>query len=364
MIRVKIQLGKDSYEICIVSGLLPRVGLWLKEKKYSGKAVIVTDTTVKEFYADILEHGLSNAGFMVTVLQVPPGEEQKTLANAGRLYERLAEAFTERTSPVLALGGGVIGDLAGFVAATYMRGVPLIQLPTTLLAMVDSSIGGKTAVDHGALKNMVGAFYQPSLVVADIDTLKTLSKEELSNGMAEVIKHAAIKDKGFFDFLKDNIESAMSLNAEVLGNILEKNVRIKASVVEADEKESGLRKILNYGHTIGHALETITDFKIKHGQAVAIGMVAAAKISRRLGMLQEQEAVKLEAVIGQAGLPVMLPHLNRDEKEKLLDIIRHDKKVLDDKIIFVLLKSLGNAIISDKVSMGLIEEVLFGWKSA
>jgi len=364
MIKVKIELGKNSYEICIGSGLLLRVGLWLKEKKFSGKAVIITDTTIRGLYADILERGLATAGFTVTVLEVPPGEEQKTLANAGRLYQKLAEVFTERTSPVLALGGGVIGDLAGFVAATYMRGVPLIQVPTTLLAMADSSIGGKTAVDHGTLKNMVGAFYQPSLVVADLDTLKTLPKEELSNGMAEVIKHAAIKDKGFFDFLEKNIDGAMSLNAAVLGNILEKNVRIKASVVEADEKESDLRRILNYGHTIGHAVETVTDFKIKHGQAVAIGMVAAAKISERLGFLREEDVNQLELLLHEAGLSVRMPEFNRDEKEKLLNVISHDKKIVDDKIMFVLLKSLGNAIISDKVNTGLIEEVLFGWKSA
>src|SRR4030042_2863721 len=195
MIKVKVELGKNSYEICIGSALLPRVGLWLKEKNFSGNAVIITDTTVKELYAGVLEHSLANAGFNVTVLEVSPGEEQKTLATAGRLYQKMAEAFIERTSPVVALGGGVIGDLAGFVAATYMRGVPLVQVPTTLLAMVDSSIGGKTAVDHGSLKNMIGSFYPPKLVVADLDTLKTLPREELSSGMAEVIKHAAIKDR-------------------------------------------------------------------------------------------------------------------------------------------------------------------------
>jgi 3-dehydroquinate synthase len=364
MTKVKVELGKNSYEMSIGTGLLPRVGLWLKERNFSGKAVIITDTTVGGLYAEALERGLASADFKVTVLEVPPGEEQKTLANAGRLYQRMAEAFAERTSPVLALGGGVIGDLAGFVAATYMRGVPLVQVPTTLLAMADSSIGGKTAVDHADLKNMVGAFYQPGLVVADLDTLKTLPREELCNGMAEIIKHAAIKDRGLLDFLEENMERAMRLDTAVLENILEKNVRIKASVVAADEKESDLRRILNFGHTVGHAVEAVTDFRIKHGQAVAIGMVAAAKISRRLDMLNEADAIKLEAVIGQAGLPVKLPALNRDEKERLLDLIRHDKKVRDDKIIFVLLKSLGNAVISDKVSVGLIGEVLFGWQSA
>jgi 3-dehydroquinate synthase len=364
MIKVKVQLGKNSYDICIGYGLLPRVGLWLKQRNYSGKAVIITDTTVRELYASVLEHSLSNAGFTVTILEVPPGEDQKTLSAAGRLCRNLADSFAERTTPVLALGGGVVGDLAGFVAATYMRGVPLVQVPTTLLAMVDSSIGGKTAVDHGSLKNMIGAFHQPSLVVADTDTLKTLPEQELSNAMAEVIKHAAIKDKGFFDFLETNMEKAISLKEDVLERVLEKNVRIKASVVEADEKESDLRRILNFGHTVGHAVEAVTDFKIKHGQAVAMGMIAAARISNRLGFLRDEEATKLELLIGKAGLPMKLPELGQDEKEKLLEFIKHDKKVQDDKIRFVLLKSIGNAFVSDKVESSTVAEVLFGWRPA
>jgi len=364
MIKVKIGLDKNSYEIYIGSGLLPRVGLWLKQKNFSGKAVIITDTTVRGLYAEVLERSLANAGFTVIILEIPPGEEQKTLATAGRLYQKLAEAFAERNSPILALGGGVIGDLAGFVAATYMRGVPLVQVPTTLLAMADSSIGGKTAVDHATLKNMIGAFYQPALVVDDVDTLKTLPKEELSNGMAEVIKHAVIKDKGFFEFLKKNITAAMAFNIGVLENIVEKNARIKAPVVETDEKESGLRTLLNFGHTVGHAVEAIMDFKIKHGRAVAIGMIAAAKISERLGFLQKDEVNQLELLLHEAGLPVRVPEFNREEKEKLLEAIKHDKKVRDGKIRFVLLKAIGNPFISDDVGTDLIGEVLFGWKLA
>jgi 3-dehydroquinate synthase len=362
MKKVKVKLGNNSYEITIGSGLLQRIGLWLKEAGFSGKAVIITDTTVRGIYADTLEHSLTNASFNVTVLGVPAGEEQKTLETAGGLYDKLAEAFAERSTLILALGGGVIGDLAGFVAATYMRGVPLIQVPTTLLAMVDSSIGGKTAVDHGKLKNIVGAFYQPKMVVADIDTLKTLPKEELSNGMAEVIKHAAIKDKDFFEFLEANMGRAMALNTEVLENILEKNVRIKADIVEKDEKETSVRAILNYGHTIGHAVEAVSNFKIKHGQAVAVGMIAAAKISHRMGILHQDDVIKLDGVIKDAGLPTKIPDLSREDKEKLLQLIKHDKKVLNDKVRFVLLKSIGNAFLSDAVDPGLIGEVLFGWR--
>jgi 3-dehydroquinate synthase len=362
MKKVKVALGNNSYEICVGSGLLPRIGLWLKEKGFTGKAVIITDSTVKGLYAATLERSLTNAGFNTTVLEVPAGEEQKTLESAGRLYHQLSLAFAERTTPILALGGGVIGDLAGFVAATYKRGVPFVQVPTTLLAMVDSSIGGKTAVDHGQLKNEVGAFYQPKMVVADIETLKTLPKVELSNGMAEIIKHAVIRDKGFFEFLKENMADAMAFNTGVLEYIIEKNARIKAPVVETDEKESGLRTLLNYGHTVGHAVEAVMDFRIKHGQAVAVGMAAANKISSRMGILHEDEAARISEVIGSAELPVKTPDLSREQKEKVLEVIKHDKKVREGKIRFVLLKSIGNAFITDKVESGLIGEVLFGWR--
>jgi 3-dehydroquinate synthase len=362
MKKVKVALGNNSYEICVGSGLLPRIGLWLKEKGFTGKAVIITDSTVKGLYAATLERSLANTGFNVTVLEVPAGEEQKTLESAGRLYQELSVAFAERTTPILALGGGVIGDLAGFVAATYKRGVPFVQVPTTLLAMVDSSIGGKTAVNHGQLKNEVGAFYQPKMVVADVDTLKTLPKVELSNGMAEVIKHAVIRDKGFFGFLKENMADAMAFNTGVLEYIIEKNARIKAGIVAKDETESNVRTILNYGHTIGHAIEAVSNFKIKHGQAVAIGMIAAAKISERLGFLREADLNQLELLIQEAGLPVRMPDFNREEKEKLLEAIKHDKKVREGKVRFVLLKSIGSAFINDKVESGLIGEVLFGWR--
>ncbi len=364
MIKVRVELGKNSYDVCIGSGLLPRIGLWLKEKGYSGKAVIITDSIVRPLYAGILERSLANAGFTTTVIEIPAGEEQKTLAAAGRLYEEMAGALAERSTFVFGLGGGVIGDLAGFVAATYMRGVPLVHIPTSLLAMVDSSIGGKTAIDHANLKNMIGAFYQPKMVVADIDTLKTLPKEELSNGMGEVIKHAVIKDRAFFAFLQANMAAAIALNTGALENIVEKNVRIKGLVVEIDEKESDQRAVLNFGHTVGHAVEAVTDFKIKHGQAVAIGMIAAARISERLGFIHDEEVNQLELLLHDAGLPVRLPDFTREEQDRLLEIIRHDKKVRNGKIRFVLLKGIGSAFISDKVETGIIAEVLFGRKPA
>lgn len=357
MKKIKVELGSNSYEIRIGSGLLTRTGLWLKEKGFSGKAAIITDATVKGLYGDALNQSLTDAGFAVTTLEVPVGEEQKSLETAGRLYHELSSSYVERTTPVLALGGGVIGDLAGFVAATYMRGVPLIQIPTTLLAQVDSSIGGKTAVDHGQLKNAIGVFYQPKLVIADINTLRTLPEAELANGLAEVVKSAAIRNRNFFSFLESNIDSAKSLDVAILEKIVFETAHIKAEVVAQDEKDLGLRSLLNYGHTIGHALETASNFQLQHGQAVAIGMIAAARISSRMGILDKSDVIRLTNVIRKAGLSIEMPDLNIED---IISAMKHDKKVWQDRIRFVLLKSIGNAFITDEVSPSLIEEVLVG----
>jgi 3-dehydroquinate synthase len=357
MKKIKVELGSNSYEVRIGAGLLALTGLWLKEKDFSGKIAIITDTTVKGLYAGILNQVLTKSEFNVTTLEVPAGEEQKSLETAGRLYHELSSSYAERTTPILALGGGVIGDLAGFVAATYMRGVPLIQMPTTLLAQVDSSIGGKTAVDHGQLKNAIGVFYQPKLVIADTNTLKTLPEAELVNGLAEVIKHAAIRDSQLFDFLDINVEKARSLNTAVLEEIILENVRIKAEIVAQDEKEQGLRSLLNYGHTIGHAIETVSNFQLKHGQAVAIGMIMAARVSSRMGILDKGDVIRLTNVIKKAGLPTDVPNLKVAD---IISAIKHDKKVQQDKVRFVLLKSIGDAFITDEVSPALVEEVLVG----
>ncbi len=357
MKKVKVELGSNSYEIRIGADLLARTGLWLRERGFSGKAAIITDTTVKGLYVDALNQGLTIGGFKAAILEIPAGEEQKSLETAGRLYHELTGSYAERTTPILALGGGVIGDLAGFVAATYMRGVPLIHIPTTLLAQVDSSIGGKTAVDHGQLKNVIGVFYQPRLVVADINTLKTLPEAELANGLAEVIKSAAIRNKKFFDFLDINIEKARAFDTEILEMIVLETARIKAEVIARDEKESGLRSILNYGHTVGHAIEAVSNFQLKHGQCVAIGMIAAARISNLMGKLDESDATRLTDVIRKAGLPTEMPDL---KMEDIIQAMKHDKKVEQDKIRFVLLKSIGDAFITDEVSPSLVEEALVG----
>ncbi|MGD1119206.1 MAG: 3-dehydroquinate synthase [Dehalococcoidales bacterium] len=360
MKKVAVKLGINGYEIRVGSGVMANAGPWLKELGFTAKAVIITDSNVGPLYAAALEQSLAGAGFKVTVVEVQAGEAQKTLETAGALYQKLAAAYAERTTPVLALGGGVVGDLAGFIAATYLRGVPLVQVPTSLLAMVDSSVGGKTAVDHGQLKNTVGAFYQPKMVIADVAVLKTLPREELSNGLAEVIKMAALKDKKFFAFLEANIEQATALKPDVLEEIILKSTTLKAAIVARDERETGERTLLNYGHTIGHAIEAVSGFRIKHGQAVALGMIAANSIAVKLGMLPSAQAAKIESVIRRAGLSVAIPEFTGEERENILQAVRHDKKVLNGRIRFVLLKSIGSPVIKGDVEPGLIKEVLFG----
>ena len=355
MRRIEVELGSNSYEIRVGSGLLAQTGRWLKEAGFSGKLVIITDPTVKRLHGDALNGSLVGEDFSVTTLLVPEGEDQKSLETAGRLYHELTASYAERTTPILALGGGVIGDLAGFVAATYQRGVPLIQIPTTLLAQVDSSIGGKVAVDHGQLKNMIGVFYQPRLVIADTDTLKTLPARELANGLAEVIKSAAIRNKEFFAFLEKNLDRAKALDEEALEEVVFQTAKVKAEIVEKDERDLGLRNILNYGHTIGHAIESTSDFKIEHGKAVAIGMLAAARISNKMGILDKKELSRLKSVIEKAGLLAGMPKLNM---EAIIRAMKHDKKVLRDKIRFVLLESIGKAFIIDEVGTDLVEQVI------
>jgi 3-dehydroquinate synthase len=358
MKKVEVRLGSDSYTIHIGPGILAHIRRWLKENGLAGKLAIITNPVVRELYGVALEQGLVDAGFSVAILSVPEGEEQKSLETAGRLYHELSGAYAERTTPILALGGGVIRDLAGFVAATYLRGVPLVQIPTTLLAQVDSSIGGKVAVNHGQLKNEIGAFYQPRLVVADTGTLKTLPDEELANGLAEVIKCAVIVDKGLFAYLERNLAGTKPPGDGVLEEIVFRTAQIKADVVAQDERDSGLRNILNYGHTIGHALESASDFQMRHGEAVAIGMLAAAKISNQMGIFDKKELLRLKGVIEKAGLPTEVPDLRL---EQVMQAIEHDKKVLQGRVRFILPRAIGSVFITDEVSLSLVEKILVDW---
>ncbi|MFC2056651.1 3-dehydroquinate synthase [Chloroflexota bacterium] len=358
MKKVEVKLDRNSYDILIGQGLLSQTGAKLKEIGLSDKLVVVTDSTVRKLYGNTLKQKLTSSGFEVLLLEVPVGEDQKSLETAGRLYHELTDFYAERTTPVIALGGGVIGDLTGFVAATYLRGVPLIQIPTTLLAQVDSSIGGKVAVNHGLLKNKIGAFYQPRLVISDIAILESLTLGDLSDGLAEVIKYGVIWDEEFFTFIEENLDQIILLDAGALETIVFRSVRIKATVVEKDEMDFSLRNILNYGHTIGHAIESTSDFKVQHGEAVAIGMLAAARISNKLDILDNNEVKRLEEVIARTGLPTQIPTL---QLERLAQAMKHDKKILQGKIRFVLPKKIGEVFITDEVSPSLVEEVLLNW---
>ena len=355
MEKIDVRLGQNSYSIYIGSGILSQTVLRLKELGLNDKAVIVTNPVVKRLYGNLLRQSLIDAGYKTTILEVPDGEEFKSLESAGKLYQQLTEFGAERSTVILALGGGVIGDLAGFVAATYMRGVPLVQLPTTLLAQADSSIGGKTAVNHGKLKNEIGAFYQPRMTISDIATLKTLPQDELTRGLCEVIKYGVIKDEQFFTYLENNLDLIKTLDDNVLEMIVAKSAQIKAEVVENDEKDIGLRNILNFGHTVGHAVESVSNFRIAHGQAVAVGMLAAAKIAAEIGILDSENVIRLKKLLERAGLMTKLPQL---EIKQVMQTMRHDKKVQSGKIRFVLPRSIGQVFITDDVNPAIVEKVL------
>ncbi len=355
MKTVTLTLSSGSYDVIVGSGALAESGYHLKRLGFKGKLAIITDTTVRMLYANALKQTLLASGFEVTILNGPDSEEEKSLDTAGRLYQELTDMHAERSTPVVALGGGVIGDLAGFVAATYQRGVPLVQIPTTLLAQADSSLGGKTAVNHGQLKNRIGAFYQPILTISDTNALKTLTKEQLSEGLCEIIKHGAICDADLFAYVESNLDRILECDDEALETIVSRSVEIKAEVVEQDERDLGLRNILNYGHTIGHAVETVSDFQVSHGRAVAIGMLAAAEISKRMGLLNKSDVARLEELLTRAGL---LAPVSKMEVDRLIETMHHDKKIVEGKIKFVLLKAIGEVIVIDDTNLEMVKDVL------
>jgi 3-dehydroquinate synthase len=351
MPTISVNLKDKNYDIRIGSGVLNQVAEGLATLGFSQKAVLVTNPLVKRLYGDKLKESLKAAGFDCQMMVVPDGESYKSLDQAGKLYEQLGDFQAERQTPILALGGGVIGDLAGFVASTYMRGMPLVQIPTTVLSQVDSSVGGKVAVNHGRLKNNVGTFYQPRLVMTDSATLATLPKEEIRNGMAEVIKYGAIRDPELFEMVENNPSPA----AELWEEIITRCVAIKAEIVQQDEKDTGIRNILNFGHTVGHAIEIVSNYKVKHGQGVGIGMVAGAIISEQGGFCSTREVDRLRTAIQKAGLPVRIPHLDIN---KIIQAMQHDKKKAGGQVRFILLKGIGEAFIYDEIEMELISGLL------
>jgi len=337
---VMVNLGERSYPIAIGIGTLERLGPRLQELNLGTRIAVVTNPIVARLYRQAVEQSLTAAGFKPTVVQVPDGEEHKNLAWLAFLYDRLVDARLDRDSAIIALGGGVIGDLSGFTAATFQRGLPFIQVPTTLLAQVDSSVGGKTAVNHSGGKNLIGAFHQPRLVWIDVTTLKTLPRREVQAGMAEVIKHGAILGPELFVLLEERLEDVMRLDEALCIEVVRQNCAIKAAVVGEDERESDYRAVLNFGHTMAHAIEVLTDYKgYLHGEAVAIGMAFAARLSVARGICAPAIAERIIALLQRAGLPTELPA--ELVTPNLAVVVAADKKAADGKIKFVVIEDIG-----------------------
>ncbi len=342
-ITLQVDLGERSYPITIGQSLFSDPALICRQ--IAGKRVaVVTNTVVAPLYLDRLVRVLEAGGKLVTPIVLPDGEEEKNWTNLIRIFDVLLAEKCDRQTTLLALGGGVIGDMTGFAAATYMRGVPFIQAPTTLLAQVDSSVGGKTGINHPLGKNMIGAFHQPQAVIADISTLNTLPSRELSAGLAEVIKHGAIIDAEFFDWIEANIEKLVAKEADALTYAIQRSCEIKADVVRQDEREGGLRAILNFGHTFGHAIEAGLGYGVwLHGEAVGCGMIMAADLSHRLGYINAIAKARVEALVQAAGLPTVAPDLG---VERWLELMEVDKKNEGGQIKFILIKPLGTPVIT------------------
>jgi len=340
---LNVDLGERAYPITIGQNLLSNPSL-LQERIKGQRVVIVTNTVVAPLYLDALQKQLSQLGKQVEAIVLPDGEEHKTWESLMLVFDALLAKKCDRKTTLLALGGGVIGDMTGFAASAYMRGIPFVQIPTTLLAQVDSSVGGKTGINHPLGKNMIGAFYQPQAVIADTSSLNTLPDRELSAGLAEVIKHGAIIDLPFFGWIETNIEKLRAKDPAVLAYAVLRSCEIKANVVRQDEREGGLRAILNFGHTFGHAIESGLGYgKWLHGEAVGCGMVMAADLSYRLGYIDYVSKVRISKLVEAAGLPIVAPDLG---EQVWLDLMEVDKKNEGGQIKFILLKPLGQSIIT------------------
>jgi 3-dehydroquinate synthase len=350
-----VGLGDRSYPIHIGPGLIGRHGLFAPHVA-SGRAAVITNEIVAPLYADAVEKSLAACGVRSFRVVIPDGEASKRWETLDQVYGELLRAQADRKTVIVALGGGVVGDLAGFAAATYQRGVPFIQVPTTLLAQVDSSVGGKTAVNHALGKNMIGAFHQPLAVIADTATLDTLPDRELAAGLAEVIKYGAIRDVPFFDWLDGNVDRLLARDPVALAHAIRRSCEIKAEIVALDEREEGPRALLNLGHTFGHAIETLQGYGVwLHGEAVAAGMVMAARLSVRLGRMPGEDSRRLEALVRRAGLPVEPPAL---AAEAWLAAMGRDKKNESGRITLILMDRLGAAVIEKSAPLGELESFL------
>lgn len=361
MKTLTVELEERSYPIYIGAKLLSQADLLLPFLAQA-RVAIVTNTTVAPLYLNQVEEGLRQRGVNPLAIVLPDGERYKNSGTLNLIYDALLKNRCERKTSLIALGGGVIGDLTGFAAATYLRGVPFIQIPTTLLAQVDSSVGGKTGINHPLGKNMVGAFYQPRLVLADTDTLNTLPDRELSAGLAEVIKYGMIRDLAFFEWLERNVDALRARDQEALAYAIQRSCENKAEIVAADEREGGLRALLNLGHTFGHAIEAGMGYgNWLHGEAVAAGMVLAADLSRRLGWIEDTDVARIRRLLKRAGLPDTAPDLG---VEAYLDMMGLDKKVEAGRIRFVLLKAVGEGVITADVPGELLRDTLASFVTA
>jgi 3-dehydroquinate synthase len=358
MYVIKVPLGVRSYTISIGNALLPRLGHECKRLYLGQRCAVITDRNVAPRYGEAAMQSLATSGFEPLLITVPAGETAKSLKVVASCYDQLAEHRLERKSFVVALGGGVVGDLAGFVAATFLRGIDFVQAPTTLLAQVDSSVGGKVGVNLKSGKNLVGAFYQPRLVLCDLDTLESLPAREFHAGLAEIIKYGIIHDVELFKRLEQVLPKILQRDPDTLSSVVARCCQIKAGVVGQDETESGLRAILNFGHSIGHALETISGYgKILHGEAIAIGQVVAARLSAELLGFPQRDVERIAGLFEKAGLPTHFK-LNPAQREKLFLAMQHDKKVSDGIVKFVLVNKIGQVSFGQAVPVDLVEKVL------
>lgn len=356
MEKLTVGLGDRSYPIHIGGGCLKTIGEELRSLAVANRYCIIADKTVADLYGNSVMESLKNAGIAYDCITFPPGEESKNLEQFSQLQRIIAQKKFDRKDGIIALGGGVTGDLAGYVAACYMRGIPFIQIPTTLLSQVDSSVGGKTGVDIPEGKNLVGAFYQPKAVFIDPDVLQSLDREEIRGGFAEVIKYGIIWDDYFFKYLENTREKLLNLDGRCIEDVISRCCKIKAEVVAADEKESDLRRILNYGHTIGHAVEAVSQFTIIHGKAVSIGMAAVNTIAVSKGLLSQVESDRIKKVLVDFGLPTDIPE--EYDRAAIQRYILTDKKVVSGKVSYILPQSIGKVVITDDVEDELVVQAL------
>jgi 3-dehydroquinate synthase len=358
MKEIPLSLGERSYRIVVESGGIQKIGKRAERLGLHPPLAVITDPTVEQYYGELAYDSLRRQGYEVGLFSIPGGEICKNLDTVRGLYDRLIDLRVERRGGIIALGGGLVGDIAGFAAATYLRGIRFIQVPTTLLAQVDASVGGKTGIDHPKGKNLIGAFHQPSLVIIDTATLKTLPSREILCGLAEIIKHGVIGDQRIFKFVSDHIEELLAIDEEAYLDLIPRNCRFKAKIVEQDERESGLRAILNFGHTVGHAIESLTGYtRYLHGEAVAIGMLTEIAVGITMGIPSEDLFAQVLDLFRRANYPLDLPDISG---ERIVEAMHLDKKVEQQTIRMVIPKRLGQVEVRDIKDEKII---INGWAS-